>query len=38
LEYWGLVLGHPFQPQKTFQGEMESLVLTVGTTGDLAQN
>lgn len=38
LEYWGLALGHSFQPQKTFQGEMESLLLKVGKNDDSVKN
>lgn len=32
LEYWGLFLGFPFQNGKTFDGEIETLVLKVGTS------
>jgi nitrous oxidase accessory protein NosD len=30
LEHWGLALGNPFKPQRSFQGEMDRLVLKVG--------
>ncbi|MFN4128282.1 MAG: right-handed parallel beta-helix repeat-containing protein [Paracoccaceae bacterium] len=36
LEHWGLALGHPFQTQSSFQGEMDSLVLKVGRHDDAA--
>lgn len=33
LEHWGLVFGHPFQPDKSFKGEIDRFELKVGTDG-----
>lgn len=30
LEYWGLSIGNPFNNRKSFDGELESLILNVG--------